>query len=320
MARRKRNSSPSSVLTTKSIKRPKHEPTPQLNPITPNEYKSDPTNVFELCTARAGVIKQWFDNLKHILEKTDVNFVLTEEGIDVSHADESKNVVVVSKLFGKEFEFYRCDARISAGIDVGKIHRIVKFVQTNEVLTMQIHRDKPGTLVISMFNEPTDCRTTYTYDLIEEVPDEEIQMPDFAFPRSVSVPSQHFQKKIQDMVSYGVELVEFQSIRNMLILRNYNSPNLPVEVSFKGKARVLSHTVNDEGGSTLVEESGDVDTDMTSEIYQGVFNLKHIGEFVKKGSNEDMTFFIRNDLPLLMQFNISTLGYLRIFIMPVKDT
>lgn len=325
MARRKRALSPSPTTQrqkTDDDHRPPSSPTKDINKpniITASEYTSDPANAFELCTTRAPNIRCWFDNLKHVLGKTDVNFVLTKDGIDVSHADVGKNVVIVAKLFGKEFEFYRCDARISAGVDVRKLNKIIHFAQANEILTMQIRHDKPGTLIISTFNAPTGCRTTYTYELIEEVPDEEVKMPDFAFPRSISVPSTPFQKKVHDMELYGVELVEIQSIRNKLILRNYNSPTTPIEVTFAGKARVLSKNSTDilnNGGNPYDE------TDMTAEIYQGVFNLKYISDFVKKpGVSEEMNFFIRNDFPLLIQFNVSSLGYLRIFIMPVvKNT
>jgi len=293
---------------------------PVLEPITAQtgEYQSDPSNIFELCTTRGPIIRHWFDNLRHILARTDVNFVLTSEGIDVSHADQAKNVVIVSKLFGKEFELYRCDTRISAGVDVEKLYKIVRFVQSNEILSLYIHRDKPGTLVISTFNGPTGCHTKFIYELIEEVPDEEVKMPDFAFPRSMTIPSQPFQKKMHDMGVYGVELVEIQSIRDSLILRNFDTSAAPMQVTFKGKVRVCDNTESD---ADKVRGTEDCGNHITSEIYQGVFNLKHICDFVKKTAMcEEMNFFIRNDLPLLIEFNVSSLGYLRIFILPVKST
>lgn len=317
MGRRKRSVSP--TPTPKSARQKTTHNTPVFETSKPpaGEYQSDPANVFELCTTRAPIIRHWFDNLRHILARTDVNFVITSEGIDVSHADEGKNVVIVTKLFGKEFEFYRCDSRISAGVDVGKLYKIVRSVQANEVLSMYILRDKPGTLVVSTFNGPTGCSTTWTYELIDEVPDEEVKIPDFAFPRSMTIPSGIFQKKIHDMDAYGVELVEIQSIRETLILRNQNR-SAPMEVTFTGNVRILPNPNQDSDAREQSTEGGD----MTSAIFQGVFNLKHICDFVKKTGtcDEYFNFFIRNDLPLLIEFNVSNLGYLRIFIMPVKGT
>lgn len=328
---RKKQSIPSSAATPVPQKQklpsratpiPENLPAPQ-----PSPYRSDPSNVFELYTTRGSVMRYWFDNLKNILGKADVNFVIKEDGIDVSHADENRNVVIVSKLFGKEFEFYRCDARIAAGVDIDKLSKIVHTVQPNEVLSMYIQHDKQGTLVISTSNVISGCETTFKYELIEEIPDEEFTMPDFAFPRSISISSQPFQKKLHDMEAHGVKLIAIQSIRNKLILRSYTADPIPVNVQFKGKLRIRSKKDESDPNSgeyhyIQVKDDDTTDSDMTSEIYQGVFNLKHICEFMKKpkpGGCEEMKFFIRNDLPLLIEFNVSTLGYLRIFVMEVKD-
>ncbi len=310
--------------TTKSTTTPKAaaKSAPIAAPPIIAKRHGDIDTIFHLSSQHGQILKQYFDSLRHML-KRDVNFVFNETGIAVSYADDRKSIVIVSKLHSHEFESYSCEQRISAGIDISKLHKIIKSVQSNEIMTMHIERTKPGTLVISTFNTATGCQTVYSYELIEEVADEELELPDFEFPRSMRVLSQPFQKKIHDMETYGMELVEIQSIRNTLILRNYHQTVSPMEVTFTGKIRVLKKQKeqNNLSNEPVYVETDEISDKMTSEIYQGVFNVKTISELVKKpGICDEMTLYIRNDLPLLIEYNVSNIGYLRIFLCPVgKD-
>ncbi len=269
--------------------------------------------IFYLDSQDGPILKQYFDSLRHMLKK-DVNFVFTESGIDVTYADMDKHVIIISKLHSKEFAQYKCIGRIPAGIDVSKLYRIVKSIQSNEVLLMHIDRNKPGNLIITIRNNVNNCKTVYTYDLIEEVEDEEYSLPDFAFPCAMRISSQSFQKKIHDMDMYGVQFVEMQSLGEQLILRNINK-KAPMEVVFTGRLRVMSK--NSDGA--YIDTTNELQLGANERIFQGVFNLKTICELVKKpGMCDDMTFYLRNDLPLLIEYSVSNIGYLRMFILPEK--
>jgi proliferating cell nuclear antigen len=275
--------------------------------------KHSESNIFEMSSSRGQMIKNWFDSLRHMLHK-DVNFVFDKTGINVSHFDEPKNVAIVSRLYGREFESYFCERRISAGINVASIYKIVKWVVPNELFSIHIARSKPGTLVISMINTNHQCKSVHNYDLIDEIDDDEVELPDYEFSRSMTIPSQPFQRKVHEMSHF--DFIEIRSIRNNLILRPYLSDTL--ETTFRGKIRVMVQRTSADSNDVPLDVQDNA-TEEAAEIYQGVFNVKHICEFVKKpGICDEMTFYVKNDNPLLIEYTLSTLGYLRIIIMPHK--
>jgi len=294
-------------------------PTPHLTYDTTSQEvigsKINPQNIFQMSSSRGQMIKNWFDSLRHMLYR-DVNFVFDSTGIRVSDINDVKNVAIISKLYGHEFELYHCPKHIAAGVNVKALYNIIRSVQPTELFSMHIERDKPLVLVISMINTVHNCKTVHRYDIIEEIEDDEVQIPDYEFPRSMTIPSHPFQKKINEMDRF--EYIEIQSIRNNLVLKPYQSETL--ETTFTGKVRVMAPKSTTDGLTDGEPEYVPINLDSdesASDIYQGVFNVKHICEFVKKpGICDEMTFYVKNDNPLLIEYDITNLGYIRIFIMP----
>ena len=257
---------------------------------------------------QAVAFKVLIEALKELLTDTSVEF--DETGMKILAMDSSHVVLVHLKLEASKFEVYHCEGRISVGINMLNLHKLIKTINNTNTLSLYIDRDDVNHLGIKIENSEKNSRTTYKLNLLE-LDHQEISVDPTAFSEVVTLPSCDFQKICRDMHNLA-EYMEIRSIQNQLVF------------SCKGDFCSQETIICDSGGASSSSASASASaavvassSPQSGEIVQGVFSIKHLVLFTKcTNLCSTMELYLKNDYPLIIRYDVSSLGSIRLALAP----
>ena len=115
--------------------------------------------IVEAKTVQTGAIKQCNEALKEIL--TDANIEWNEKGLKIITLDPSNTILVHLKLERENFEYFYCKHKISVGINVLNLFKLLRTLTNNDALTLFIEEDNINQLGIRIENGEKNTLTTY---------------------------------------------------------------------------------------------------------------------------------------------------------------
>jgi len=132
---------------------------------------------------------------------------------------------------------------------------------------------------------------------------EELDYPDVKFSSVINLPSADFQKIIRDLSAISDKL-EIKSVGNELI--------------FKCSGQFASAEIHraelDGSMEFLVKQD-------SSKIIQGEFSLKNLGYFIKcTNLCSQIEVYLENDLPLVVKYNVASLGEVKLCLAPLPSS
>ena len=90
-------------------------------------------------TIQATIFKQVIDALKDIL--MDVNLEIDETGVKIIAMDNTHVVLIHLKLEADKFEEYYCEKKRYIGVNMLKLHMLIKTIGTNDLLNLYIEKE-----------------------------------------------------------------------------------------------------------------------------------------------------------------------------------
>jgi proliferating cell nuclear antigen len=130
-----------------------------------------------------------------------------------------------------------------------------------------------------------------------------LQYPDVKFSSIINLPSVDFQKIIRDLSCISDKL-EIKSVGNELI--------------FKCSGQFASaeiHRTESDGSMGFITKQD------ISKIIQGEFSLKNLGYFIKcTNLCPQIEVYLENDLPLVVKYNVASLGSIRMCLAPLPSS
>ena len=255
-------------------------------------------NVLTIKTVQIAPFRTLMTALKDILLETNITF--EPDGMRIINMDKSHTVLVHLFLAAKNFEFYECKKdKIIIGVNMFHLFKLINTIENEETLTIYIENSDYVDGIVSYLTlkyengEIKQCKTQ-KLRLIEPDP-EELQYPDVTFSSIINLPSTDFQKIIRDLTCIS-EKLEIKSVGSELI--------------FKCSGQFASaeiHRAESDGSMsfTLKQDS--------SKIIQGEFSLKNLGYFIKcTNLCPQIEMYLENDLPLVVKYNVATLGEIKL--------
>ncbi len=254
-------------------------------------------NVLTIKTVQISPFRTLMTALKDILLETNITF--EPDGMRIINMDKSHTVLVHLFLAAQNFEFYECKKdKIIIGVNMFHLFKLINTIENEETLTIYIENSEYVDGIVSYLSlkyengEIKQCKTQ-KLRLIEPDP-EELQYPDVTFSSIINLPSTDFQKIIRDLTCISDKL-EIKSVGNELI--------------FKCSGQFASaeiHRAESDGMSfTLKQDS--------SKIIQGEFSLKNLGYFIKcTNLCQQIEMYLENDLPLVIKYNVASLGSIQL--------
>ena len=271
--------------------------------------KTSPTtyegNVLTIQTVQIAPFRTLMTALKDILLETNISF--QPDGIRMINMDKSHTILAHLYLASQNFEFYECKKeKIIIGVNMFHLFKLINSIDNDDTLSIYIENGDYVDGVVSHLalkfenGEIKQCKTQ-KLRLIEPEP-EELEYPDVKFSSIINLPSSDFQKIIRDLSSISDKL-EIKSVGSELI--------------FKCSGQFASaeiHRAESDGslGFILKQDS--------SKIIQGEFSLKNLGYFIKcTNLCSQIEVYLENDLPLVVKYNVASLGEIKLCLAPLPS-
>lgn len=267
----------------------------------------DCTYLFKLETTQITVIKPLFEALKDML--AEANIQCDSEGLRSIASNQKKGIVVFLQLFGSKFEDYACYKKnLSLGINLDALHKIVKPINNTTTLTLMVEQDSTEHLQVIVNNSEEGKRKKSTLKLLD-----------------LDVPKTNLGQNNQfDMVIY-MSAVKFQKTCREIISSN----NDKVSIMAYNRTLTLSCNCEDSEDTIEAQEITLVETPEylqfvadSGGIVQGEYSLKDILSFTKCNGVSGggiMKIYMHNDLPLVIEYNVGGLGYMKLVIDPLSS-
>ena len=263
-------------------------------------------NVLTIKTVQIAPFRTLMTALKDILLETNITF--EPDGIRIINMDKSHTILAHLYLAAQNFEFYECKKdKIIIGVNMFHLFKLINSIDNDDTLTLYIEGSDYVDGIVSHLalkfenGEIKQCKTQ-KLRLIEPEP-EELQYPDVKFSSIINLPSADFQKIIRDLSCISDKL-EIKSVGSELI--------------FKCSGQFASaeiHRAESDGsmGFILKQDS--------SKIIQGEFSLKNLGYFIKcTNLCQQIEVYLENDLPLVVKYNVASLGSIRLCLAQLPST
>ena len=255
-------------------------------------------NVLTIKTVQIAPFRTLMTALKDILLETNITF--EPDGMRIINMDKSHTILVHLFLAAQNFEFYECKKdKIIIGVNMFHLFKLINTIENEETLTIYIEHSDYVDGIVSYLTlkyengEIKQCKTQ-KLRLIEPDP-EELQYPDVTFSSIINLPSTDFQKIIRDLTCIS-EKLEIKSVGNELI--------------FKCSGQFASaeiHRAESDGSMGFISKQD------SSKIIQGEFSLKNLGYFIKcTNLCQQIEVYLENDLPLVVKYNVASLGSIRL--------
>lgn len=257
--------------------------------------------MFEARLLQGGLLKKVVEAIKDFV--TEANFDCASTSISLQAMDKS-HVALVSLCLRREgFDHYRCDRNLSLGINVESLSKILKCAGPEDVITLKAV-DK-GDIITFMFENPSQDRMS-DFDLkLMDIDGEHLGIPDDEYVASVTMPSSEFQKICRDLKSIG-DTVEFHASKDGLAFKV--SGDL-------GNGSIICRQ------STSVDGAGEdsVTIDLDEEINLS-FGLSYLNNITKATAiSPTVTLRMKEDAPVMVEYMIEDMGYLRYFLAPKME-
>ena len=263
-------------------------------------------NVLTIKTVQIAPFRTLMTALKDILLETNISF--QKDGIRIINMDKSHTILAHLFLRAENFELYECKMeKIIIGVNMFHLFKLVNSIDNDDTLTMYIENDDylegiTSHLGLKFENGDIKQCKTQKLRLIEPEP-EELEVPDVTFSSIINIPSSDFQKIIRDL-SVISDKLEIKSVGNELI--------------FKCSGQFASaeiHRAESDGGMEFILKQD------STKIIQGEFSLKNLGYFIKcTNLCSQIEVYLENDLPLVVKYNVASLGEIKLCLAPLPSS
>ena len=271
-----------------------------------NKNASTDGNVLTIKTVQIAPFRTLMTALKDILLETNISF--QPDGIRIINMDKSHTILVHLYLAASNFEFYECKKeKIIIGVNMFHLFKLINSIDNDDTLTIYIENSDYYDGIVSHLAlkfENGDIKQCKTQKLkLIEPEQDELEVPDVKFSSIINLPSADFQKIIRDLSCISDKL-EIKSVGNELI--------------FKCQGQFASAEIHraeaDESMKFILKQD-------SSKVIQGEFSLKNLGYFIKcTNLCPQIEVYLENDLPLVVKYDVASLGSIKLGLVPLPST
>ena len=270
-----------------------------------NKNASTELNVLTIKTVQIAPFRTLMTALKDILLETNISF--QPDGIRIINMDKSHTILVHLYLAASNFEFYECKKeKIIIGVNMFHLFKLINSIDNDDTLTIYIENSDYYDGIVSHLAlkfENGDIKQCKTQKLkLIEPEQDELEVPDVKFSSIINLPSADFQKIIRDLSCISDKL-EIKSVGNELIFKCHGQ-----------FASAEIHRAESDGSMGFIVKQD------SSKVIQGEFSLKNLGYFIKcTNLCSQIEIYLENDLPLIVKYDVASLGSIRLALVPLPS-
>lgn len=273
-------------------------------------YTSNTNNVLTVQTVQIAPVRTLMTALKDILLETNIMF--TPEGIKIINMDKSHTILAHLSLHADRFEFYQCKKdKVVIGVNMLHLYKLINTIDTDDTLTIYIDEADYTDGVVQYLglkfeNGDIKQQKVQKLRLIEPEVDE-LAVPDVKFSSVLNLPAADFQKIIRDL----------SCISDKIEIRSIATPE-GAELIFKCRgafAEAEIRRAESDGSMEYVQKQEE------HKIIQGEFSLKNLGYFIKcTNLCNTIEIYLENNLPLVVKYNVASLGEIKLGLAPLPSS
>lgn len=250
--------------------------------------------ILELQTIQSNALRTLIEVLKDVLNDTNITF--DETGMKIMALDGSHIALIHMKLDADKFEYYHCPNRISVGVCMTSLFKLMKTINNSDIVSMFIKEENPNELGIKIENADKNSATSFMLKLLD-IDNEELNIPDVDINCIVTMPSNDFQRMCRDMTNIG-DTVEISSDSEGL--------HFYCQGDFAKQETLIGETTH-----------GLVYNKRVDEVIKGRFGLKYINLFTKSTNLcNTIELYLKPEYPLILKYNVANLGEIRFCLAP----
>jgi proliferating cell nuclear antigen len=281
-----------------------------MSAISTNHIQNQNKNILVVQTVQIAPFRTLMTALKDILLETNITF--TPEGIKIINMDKSHTILAHLSLKSQNFEHYECKRpKIVIGVNMFHLFKLINTIDNDDTLTIYIEEADYTDGVVQFLGlkfENGDIKQQKIQKLRLIEPDsEELDVPNVKFSSVLNLPSADFQKIIRDLSCIS-DKIEIKSV----------ATSEGAELIFKctgGFAQAEVRRAESDGGMEYVVKQE------SSKIIQGEFSLKNLGYFIKcTNLCTQIEMYLENDLPLVVKYNVASLGEIKLCLAPLPPS
>ncbi|KAL2107578.1 hypothetical protein VUR80DRAFT_5025 [Thermomyces stellatus] len=246
---------------------------------------------------QAQVLKKIVDAIKDLVQ--DCNFDCNDSGIALQAMDNSHVALVSMMLKTEAFSPYRCDRNIALGVNLTSLTRVLRAAQNEDLLTIKAE-DAPD--VLNLVFESSDNDRISEYDLkLMDIDQEHLGIPETEYGATVSMPSAEFRRICTDLMAMS-DSVTIEASKD--------------GIKFSSTGDIGNGAVTLRSHSNVEKPELNVDIELTEPVSL-TFSLKYLVNFCKAAAlSNTVKICLSNEVPLLVEYNISGNSYLRFYLAP----
>ena len=264
---------------------------------------NEENNVMTIKTVQIQPIRNMITAIKDIL--TDATITFTKEGMKIINFDKTPTILVNVTLNSHKFEQYNCDPeKIIVCTNTLHLFKVISTMSNDDTLSMYIDKTDYHDGVVSHLGLQYDngnIKQCYCQKLRLIDPDmEELVVPDVEYSTIINLPTTDFQKIIRDLNGIS-DRIEIKSVGNDLIFS--------CEGNFASSKIYRSES---DGNMEFIQKND------ASVVIQGEFSLKSLSHFIKcTPLCTHLEMYLGNDLPLIVKYDVASLGSIMLCLAPL---
>ena len=226
-------------------------------------------------------------------------------GIVLKEVNKTGKILIYMRLDADKFDVYKYNyhkKKLTLGIDINNLLKCLKCMSHFDTMTWLVDDEDINKLIVVL--ESTERKEKKTFKLnLMDIEEETYDISPIQFPYSIILPSQDFHKYCKDMAT-STEKIEIKATSNKLYF------------SGKGEIGNIDFEVGEtNGGLSIISTVSN-----TNEIVQGLFELKFLLIFTKcTNLCNQVTLFLKNDYPIILTYQVASLGEIKLVLSPSKS-
>jgi proliferating cell nuclear antigen len=272
--------------------------------------------ILELKTSQSTAIKIVVDAINSLL--TDANFDFFPYnmendngepiigGMVVKEVNKTGKILVYMKLEADKFDIYKYNyhkKKLTLGIDINNLLKCLKCMSQFDNMTWLVDDDDINKLCIILESSERKEKKIFKLNLMD-IEEQNYDITPIQFPYLITLPSSDFHKYCKDMAS-STDKIEIKSTANKLYF------------SGKGEMGYIDFEVGESNGGLSIISN----TNNNNEIVQGLFELKFLLIFTKCTNLSNLvTLYLKNDYPIIVNYQIGSLGEIKLVLSPTKNS
>jgi proliferating cell nuclear antigen len=230
-------------------------------------------------------------------------------GIKIVALDDHQTLMIYVKLNSDNFtEYYVKYKVVNIGLDLRELHKFMKGVDKDCMMTMSIDKDDHQKIEFHLQNPLKGIEKYYRQKLLD-TDDNTKRMPkETEFEMTVLMDTGEFKKLCSEMSQFAEHIEIICTNKEIIFKCSGDSSDLTMK--FKSGD-------NNKGGVKILSLNKD---QKKTPIVQGIYNLKHLVTFGKcVNLCNDMQLYLRNSYPLFIHYMVGSLGKMLVGLSPIDE-